>query len=515
LQRGFDEQLLTTIFSHATLGNSIVAIISGVVAQYAADLFGFMFRGFDEQLLTTIFSHATLGNSIVAIISGVVAQYAADLFGFITPFQVALAVLMVMTVVLLFTWPENYGDQKSTISQHFIDAIHSMKNDGKVICLCLIQSLFEGAMYVFVLEWTPALTHASNGESIPHGYIFASFMVAIMMGSSIFKMLSKYYRPESFMSTPFQVALAVLMVMTVVLLFTWPENYGDQKSTISQHFVDAIHSMKNDGKVICLCLIQSLFEGAMYVFVLEWTPALTHASNGESIPHGYIFASFMVAIMMGSSIFKMLSKYYRPESFMRIVLLISSFCLAIPIIFADNESIIFGAFIIFEICVGIFWPAMGFMRGIYIPEQTRSTIMNFCRIPLNAIVITILLQDLSMRIIFQFCVLFLAMATLTQQYLYRRITSLNVNATPGGNISSLGEEHSTGTSPAPCPINGSITNEEPQAYAPPVERILRKREGSLPNIQHESESGAPRVTSNENPSSTETATTIPNSSTAQ
>lgn len=43
LQRGFDEQLLTTIFSHATLGNSIVAIISGVVAQYAADLFGFMF----------------------------------------------------------------------------------------------------------------------------------------------------------------------------------------------------------------------------------------------------------------------------------------------------------------------------------------------------------------------------------------------------------------------------------------------------------------------------------------
>lgn len=73
----------------------------------------------------------------------------------------------------------------------------------------------------------------------------------------------------------------------------------------------------SDGKVICLCLIQSLFEGAMYVFVLEWTPALTHASNGESIPHGYIFASFMVAIMMGSSIFKMLSKYYRPESFMR------------------------------------------------------------------------------------------------------------------------------------------------------------------------------------------------------
>uniref|UniRef100_A0A915BHX8 Molybdate-anion transporter n=1 Tax=Parascaris univalens TaxID=6257 RepID=A0A915BHX8_PARUN len=259
-------------------------------------------RGFDEQLLTTIFSHATLGNSVVAIISGVVAQYAADMFGFITPFQVSLAVLILMTIVLLFTWPENYGDQKSTLSRHFADAIHAMRNDGKMICLCFIQSLFEGAMYVFVLEWTPALTYASDTGTIPHGYIFASFMVAIMMGSSIFKVLSKYCRPESFM---------------------------------------------------------------------------------------------------------------------RIVLLISSICLAMPIIFADNEVIIFVAFIIFEVTVGIFWPAMGFMRGIYIPEQARSTIMNFCRIPLNAIVITILLQDLSMRHIFQFCVLFLVMATLTQQYLHR------------------------------------------------------------------------------------------------
>jgi hypothetical protein len=78
-----------------------------------------------------------------------------------------------------------------------------------------------------------------------------------------------------------------------------------------------------------LGLIQSLFEGSMYTFVLEWTPALTQAqeqSGGGSdedsehrgkIPHGYIFASFMVAIMIGSSLFKILSKQHRPESFMR------------------------------------------------------------------------------------------------------------------------------------------------------------------------------------------------------
>ena len=57
--------------------------------------------------------------------------------------------------------------------------------DGKVFYLGLIQSLFEGAMYTFVLEWTPALTppesdldHNNTNSAIPHGYIFASFMVS-------------------------------------------------------------------------------------------------------------------------------------------------------------------------------------------------------------------------------------------------------------------------------------------------------------------------------------------------
>lgn len=70
--------------------------------------------------------------------------------------------------------------------------------------------------------------------------------------------------------------------------------------------------------VLCLGLVQALFEGSMYTFVLEWTPALTLAAGeGGSIPHGYIFAAFMVATMMGSSIFKIISGYARPEDFMR------------------------------------------------------------------------------------------------------------------------------------------------------------------------------------------------------
>ncbi|PIO66889.1 hypothetical protein TELCIR_11383 [Teladorsagia circumcincta] len=107
-----------------------------------------------------------------------------------------------------------------------------------------------------------------------------------------------------------------------------------------------------DVNVLCLGLVQSLFEGSMYTFVLEWTPALSQATFAP-IPHGYIFASFMVATMMGSSIFKLLSKTIRPESFMRYVLLVSAVCLGVPIVMPNSAVSIFLAFLVFEVSLSV------------------------------------------------------------------------------------------------------------------------------------------------------------------
>ena len=51
--------------------------------------------------------------------------------------------------------------------------------DRKIFLLGIVQALFEASMYVFVLEWTPALTQALNkgyinkmdskNPPIPHG----------------------------------------------------------------------------------------------------------------------------------------------------------------------------------------------------------------------------------------------------------------------------------------------------------------------------------------------------------
>lgn len=173
----------------------------------------------------------------------------------------------------------------------------------------------------------------------------------------------------------------------------------------------------------------------MYTFVFLWTPALS--PNDEEIPHGFIFATFMLASMMGSSLASRLMARSSPrvESYMQIVFVVSSLSLLLPIVtsvcyclhltfcllilslryifvmisnftnlkqFLVAPSKVKGGgisfsgcmqllgFCTFEACVGIFWPSIMKMRSQYIPEEARSTIMNFFRIPLNIFVCVVL-----------------------------------------------------------------------------------------------------------------------------
>ena len=88
----------------------------------------------------------------------------------------------------------------------------------------------------------------------------------------------------------------------------------------------------SDEKIALLGAIQSLFEGSMYTFVFLWTPALS--PNDEDIPHGFIFATFMLASMLGSSIASRLLARSSPtvESYMQVVFSISGASLLLPIL---------------------------------------------------------------------------------------------------------------------------------------------------------------------------------------
>lgn len=76
-------------------------------------------------------------------------------------------------------------------------------------------------------------------------------------------------------------------------------------------------------------------------------------------------------------------------------------------------------FCAFEACVGIFWPSIMKMRSQYIPEEARSTIMNFFRIPLNIFVCVVLynVDAFPITVMFGMCSIFLFVASILQKRL--------------------------------------------------------------------------------------------------
>ncbi len=51
-----------------------------------------------------------------------------------------------------------------------------------------------------------------------------------------------------------------------------------------------------------------------------------------------------------------------------------------------------GALLVFEACVGIYFPTIGTLRSKYVPESHRSVIVNIFGIPLNLMVVSVFLS---------------------------------------------------------------------------------------------------------------------------
>jgi hypothetical protein len=135
----------------------------------------------------------------------------------------------------------------------------------------------------------------------------------------------------------------------------------------------------------------------MYLFVFFWTPALKTAAaaqlNGSAeLPLGMIFAAFMASVMLGSLLFNNLISSQRllsPARLLTIIFATASSSLLIPIV-STSETITFWSFCVFEMCVGMYWPSVGYLKGRIVEDGIRARVYGMLRIPLNIFVVVAL-----------------------------------------------------------------------------------------------------------------------------
>lgn len=134
----------------------------------------------------------------------------------------------------------------------------------------------------------------------------------------------------------------------------------------------------------------------MYLFVFFWSPTLIAAhklsGQGNMLPFGIIFSSFMGAMMLGSIFFTAATTTYAwmtSSQLLRLVCTIASMCLLAASWFKD-EWMTFWFFCLYETCVGVYYPSMAHQKGKIIDDGVRANIYGMLRIPLNIFVVVAL-----------------------------------------------------------------------------------------------------------------------------
>lgn len=213
---------------------------------------------------------------------------------------------------------------------------------------------------------------------------------------------------------PFMASAGLLALSFSLILLFWNENYGDSHrapasasssdapsitepapATIKQN---ALKTIFTNPRIIILGVASCLFDGSMYLFVFFWTPALSAAAS-YSLPLGIIFACFMSSVMLGSLIFTLLTKnrLLTHSSLLTLTFLLASLALILPVLTTVfmrknhwQEQITFLSFCIFELCVGIYMPCIGYLKGRLIEDGIRARVYGILRVPLNLFVVVAL-----------------------------------------------------------------------------------------------------------------------------
>jgi len=286
---------------------------------------------------------------------------------------------------------------------------------------CEKRSLDKDALgHIFALMWF--------GNSLVA--ILAGVLGDVAVGLGGLQQLGETALHVGGFCSPFDLAIVVLVVGLLLISFLWEENYGGSEASaasgeqadLATQVKEGVQAIAGSKKLIVVMMMVACFEGSMYTFVFNWTPAL---SNQLSTPaFGMVFASFMMAYMCGSSTFDLLrgrgasaAQLAQWAFGLGAVAFLVAGCMFRLSLEVKNLVTIYGGFLLFEFCCGLYFPSVSTIKGEAVPESIRSTVYNLYRVPMNAIVLAVLLGNISMTCVFVTCFVLLASAGLSINHL--------------------------------------------------------------------------------------------------
>ncbi|KAI0909489.1 hypothetical protein F4823DRAFT_422434 [Ustulina deusta] len=195
--------------------------------------------------------------------------------------------------------------------------------------------------------------------------------------------------------SPFLMSVVLLWLNLQMIWSRWGENFGVSSSSKPTHDATrrSLRAVLKMPSILALAFASTMFDGSMNLFVFYWIPTLSslHQSGGE-LPYGIIYSSFMAVSIASALAFNVIMNK-RIITYSRLligILLIADFCF-VKLAGSKTETGAFWLFCLLEVCIGMFTPCIGYLKGTSIDDDARATVYSIMRIPFNIVVVASLL----------------------------------------------------------------------------------------------------------------------------
>lgn len=318
---------------------------------------------------------------------------------------------------------DTYGRKKGTLAFVLLYSLGAVSTKSPLLTVLLLGRVLSGigTSLLFSAPESWLVGESQKGGDDPDGnYLGETFGMAYA-GDAIVAIIAGQFAGAAAGARgptgPFELSTVFLAMGGILATLLWKENKAtssatpatsdddkddDGSSSKGASIREAIDVVRAEPKIMMVGAVQSLFEAAMYIFVLQWPPAISSAiatkfGTGVGTPYGTVFSCFMACCLLGSTLFGQFAKMgVRTEAFTAGMLALATLAMGASTVAASAASpplwALVAGFFLFEGCVGMYFPSIGTLRSKYVPDSHRSVIMNLFGIPLNALVVGVFLS---------------------------------------------------------------------------------------------------------------------------
>jgi len=307
------------------------------------------------------------------------------------------------------------GRKRGTLLYTVLYALGAMSTKSALLGMLLLGRVMSGIgtslLFSAPEAWLVGEAQKTGAEAYlgeTFGLAYAGDSIVAILAGQLAGLAASNRGPTG----PFELSTMFLFLGAILAAFSWKENVAGgnedengEKATIR----DAFQMIQSDSKIALVGAVQSLFEAAMYIFVLQWPPAMSKAIGGmfgssAATPYGKIFSCFMACCLLGSTLFGQLSgnTNISTETSTAGMLSVATLSMGTSVAVMTSSALqstivsplvaLIASFFFFEACVGMYFPSIGTLRSKYIPDSHRSVIMNLFGIPLNVLVVSVFLS---------------------------------------------------------------------------------------------------------------------------